>query len=158
MNSKIPLVLYKYIDFIYLYDSKLTKSDEDLLIHKKNLVLINNLKNLSNEIGYYSFNKNEISLDFIANNNINCLKFFQNKIKHSLYMSALRLKKDSFNIVDNNHIFCLLCIFEFSKITKDYLSIDDIKKTIDLIKENSINVINTSDKITINLDTELDDI
>lgn len=132
MENKTLLVLCKYINFIKLYDSKLSNSSEDKAIHFKNIKLLSNLNITLNTFNKYNLlldNFNDIN--YLPNTSLGYLKFCQNRVKNSLPGLALRLRKKDFDLKKDYLLFSLISLIEFSKITKDYLKLEDIFKTID---------------------------
>lgn len=132
MENKTLLVLCKYINFIKLYDNKLSNSSEDKAIHFKNIKLLSNLNitlNTFNSCNLLSDDFNDIN--YLPNTNLSYLKFCQSRIKNSLPGLALKLRRKDFDLKKDYLIFSLISLIEFSKITKDYLKLEDIFKTID---------------------------
>lgn len=137
MNTKTLIVLNKYIKFVKLYDNELCKlNDYEKNTHYKNIKLLSTLSLLNKLLNNNSDKLNDVSINMFENKPFNYLSFCQNKVKNSLASASLKLRKKDFNLEKDDLLFSLLLLLEFSKLTKDYLKIEDIFLAIDTLENN----------------------
>lgn len=174
MNEKVISILNKYIDFVKIYDSKLSNSKEDRVIHNKNITLLSNLNLSLKQIDPNSKYKKDENILYFEDKPSSYFNFYQDKIKKSIKQNALNLYNKDKNLKQDKIALSLLCLIEFSKLaklaklTKEPLNLNEIHECLTSLNKSSLSkpqnsfvkdkVVNFSPNVFPTSDLEMDDI